>query len=370
MNRRIPRPLEQSPLLVYSFRLQNVRTFIRRKNIEGFLITSLDNVRYLTGFTGSTGALFVTEKETFFITDFRYKEQAEEEVREGHIVIGKRELIKTIKTISQKTAIGHLGIESSITFALFKKLSKMDLYITPYEGVIERLRVVKDALEVERIQEAVRRAETAFLQVKPYIKQGVRERSIALRLEERLKKNGCRRIPFDIIVASGPHAAMPHVKPTERKIQKGDFVIIDWGGEADGYFSDMTRTVLVKGDNLSQKKKIYKTVLRANKSALAHVLPGIRTKDIDFSAREVIKKAGYSQYFGHATGHGVGLQIHESPRITWNKNEIIRENMIFTIEPGIYVPGFGGVRIEDMVIVRPVRPVVLTTLPKRLEIIS
>jgi len=370
MSRRFIPLLEQSPLHMYSCRLQNVRAWIRKRKIEGFLVTNLDNVRYLTGFTGSSGMLFVTRKETFFMTDFRYKEQADREVQEAHIIIVRGDAVKTIKTISKKTAIRHLGVESSLTYALFHKLSKMNLFLRPYEGVIERLRAVKDDLELKKIKEAVRRAETAFLQVRPYIKRGVRERAIALRLEEKLKKNGCRHIPFEIIVASGPHAAMPHARPTERIITQGDSVIIDWGGEADGYFSDMTRTVLVRGDNLRQKKRIYQTVLRANKRALACVLPGSSSKDIDCAAREVIKEAGYSQCFGHATGHGVGLQIHELPRITWNKNEIIRENMIFTIEPGIYVPGLGGVRIEDMVLAKPVRPVVLTTLPKQLDIIS
>jgi len=370
MSRRLSPLSEQSPLHVYSCRLQNVRAWIGRKKIEGFLVTNLDNIRYLTGFTGSSGMLFITRKETFFMTDFRYKEQADREVRELHIIIVRGDVVKTIKTISKNTDVRHLGIESSLTYALFQKLSKMDLFLRPYEGVIERLRAVKDNLELKNIKEAVRRAETAFLQVRPYIKRGVRERAIALRLEEKLKKSGCRHIPFEIIVASGPHAAMPHARPTERIITQGDYVIIDWGGEAGGYYSDMTRTLLVNGDNLKQKKRIYQTVLRANKRALACVLPGRRSKDIDSSAREVIKKAGYSKYFGHATGHGVGLQVHELPRITWNKNEIIRENMIFTIEPGIYVPGLGGVRIEDMVIVKPKRPVVLTTLPKQLDIIS
>lgn len=314
--------------------------------------------------------LFITKKETYFMTDFRYKEQADIEVKEACIVIVKGDLGKTIKTISKKTAIRALGIESSLTYGLFQKLSKMKLFLRPCEGVIERLRAIKDDLEVRKIKEAVRRAEAAFLQVRPYMKSGVRERAIALRLEENLKKNGCRRIPFEIIVASGPHAAVPHARPTDRKITQGDYVIVDWGGEAGGYFSDMTRTLLVKGDNLWQKKKIYHAVLRANKRALARVLPGRRSRDIDCSAREIIEEAGYSRYFGHATGHGVGLQIHELPRITWNKKALIRENMVFTIEPGIYVPGLGGVRIEDMVIAKPVRPVVLTTLPKQLDIIS
>jgi Xaa-Pro aminopeptidase len=370
MSQRLLTHLGKHPFHVYSCRLKNAQSWIKRKKIEGFLVTTLDNVRYLTGFTGSSGILLLTKKEIFFLTDFRYKEQADNEVNEAHIVIVRGDLIKTIRTISRKTATRHLGIESSITYALFQKLSRMDLVLKPYDGVIERLRAVKDDFELKKIQEAVRRAEISFLQVRPYIRRGVSERAIALRLEEKKKKNGCRRIPFEIIVASGPHAAMPHARPTERTITQGDSVIIDWGGEADGYFSDMTRTLLVKGDNIIRKKRIYNAVLRANKKALARVLPGTRAKDIDSAARDVIGTAGYSKNFGHATGHGVGLQIHELPRITWNKNEMIRENMIFTIEPGIYVPGLGGVRIEDMVVAKPVKPVVLTTLSKKLDIIS
>jgi Xaa-Pro aminopeptidase len=198
----------------------------------------------------------------------------------------------------------------------------------------------------------------------------VRERSIALRLEEKLKKKGCRYIPFDVIVASGPNSAMPHAKPTERKLRNGDLVIIDWGGEADGYFSDMTRTLLIdKGNDINKKKEIYHIVLEANKRALSLVSPGTKSKEIDSSARNFIKKSGYGEFFGHGTGHGVGLQIHELPQITWNRREIMKENMVFTIEPGIYLPGVGGVRIEDMVIVKPDGSKVLTRLPKELEII-
>jgi Xaa-Pro aminopeptidase len=244
------------------------------------------------------------------------------------------------------------------------------LSLNAFEGLIERLREIKDAIEINLIKEAVRRAETAFLKVKPYIRQGIRERAIALRFEEILKKNGCRHIPFDVIVASGPNSAMPHAKPTERKLNKSDLIIIDWGGEADGYFSDMTRTLLVKGDNVSKKREIYQIVLKANKRAILKILPGVKSKDIDFSAREVIKRTGYSEFFGHGTGHGVGLQIHELPRIAWNKREVIKKDMVFTIEPGIYIPGLGGVRIEDMVVVKPGGHEVLTTLPKEIEIIN
>ncbi len=355
--------------LFYQSRLANLKKSLKNRRVDGFLITDINNVRYLTGFSGSSGLLLITEEKSFFVTDFRYKEQSEREVKGWDIVIGKGDTVKTIKSLSQKTGIKKLGIESSVTYKIFMGLSNIGLSLKAFNGFVERLREIKDAVEINSIREAVRRAESAFLDVKPYIRQGVKERAIALRLEERLKKKGCRHIPFDIIVASGPNSAMPHARPTEKKLNEDDFIIIDWGGEANGYFSDMTRTFLIKGNNIAKKKEIYQIVSKANGRAVSKVLPGARSNDIDSSAREVIKKAGYGDFFGHGTGHGVGIQIHELPCITWNKIEIIKESMVFTIEPGIYVPGMGGVRIEDMVVVKSGGPEVLTALPKELDII-
>jgi Xaa-Pro aminopeptidase len=278
---------------------------------------------------------------------------------------------EAVKKLSRKMEIKKLGLESSVSYDFFRRVSRGDLTVKAFKGLIERLRMVKDALEIDSIRKAIGRAEAAFLGVKPYIKGGVRERAIALRLEERLKKKGCRHIPFEIIVASGPNSALPHARPTERKLEKGDLVIVDWGGESNGYFSDMTRTFLIEGGkHRSEKKEIYHVTLKANRNALTHISPGVESRDIDGSAREVIKKAGYGEYFGHGTGHGIGLQVHELPYITWNKREVMRENMVFTIEPGIYLPGVGGVRIEDTVAVKKDGPTVLTNLPKRLEIIG
>jgi Xaa-Pro aminopeptidase len=355
--------------LFYQSRLADLKKSLKKKRIDGFLITDINNVRYLTGFSGSSGFLLITGGKNFFVTDFRYKEQTEREVKGWDIIIGKGDTIKTIKSLSKKTDIKKLGIESSVTYEFFRRLSNTCSGLKALRGFIEMLREIKDAVEINSIREAVRRAESAFLDVKPYIRQGVRERSIALRLEERLKKKGCRHIPFEVIVASGPNSTMPHARPSEKKLNEGDLVIIDWGGEANGYFSDMTRTFLIKGNNITKKKEIYQVVLKANRRAISKVLPGVRSDDIDSSAREVIKKTGYGKFFGHGTGHGVGIQVHELPRITWNKREIIKEGMVFTIEPGIYIPGAGGVRIEDIVVVKIDGPEVLTTLPKELEII-
>jgi Xaa-Pro aminopeptidase len=354
----------------YSSRVLLLRETLRKKRLDGLLVTDINNVRYLTGFSGTSGFALMTGKEAFFVTDFRYREQATEEVRDWGIIIEKGKRTRTIQDLSRKSRVSRLGFESSVSYKFYESLSRTGLGLHVVEGLVEKLRARKDKSEIGSIGEAARRAEVAFLDVKPYIRCGMRELSVALRLEERLKKRGCRRVPFDIIVASGPNSVMPHARPTERKLMKGDLLVIDWGGEADGYFSDMTRTLLIKGDPHSDRKKeIYQTVLGANRKAIRSICPGLESKKIDEAARSTIQKAGYGEFFGHGTGHGVGLQVHESPRIAWSASEIITENMVFTIEPGIYIPGLGGVRIEDMVVVGKKKAHMLTSLPKELEIL-
>ncbi len=350
-----------------NLRLAGIRQSFQ--GIEGFLVTDMNNIRYLTGFTGSSGFLLITKARNIFVTDFRYKEQARTETSGWDIVIEKGERPKTVSTLSRKLGIKRLGFEMSVSYEFFRRLSKRDLILRPFRNTIERLRAVKDDEEIELIKEAVTRAESAFFDVKPYIRKGIKENKIAMMFEERLKKRGCRHIPFDIIVASGKNSSMPHARPSEKMLDAGDLVVIDWGGEAGGYFSDMTRTLLIRGANTGKKKEIYHIVFEANKKAVSVITPGIDGKKIDNSARYVIKKAGYGEFFGHGTGHGVGLQVHESPHITWNKKESIKEDMVFTIEPGIYVPGLGGVRIEDMVAVGKKGAVLLTKLPRELEVI-
>jgi Xaa-Pro aminopeptidase len=359
----------QSSVTHYTLRLDRAKESFKRKGIDGFLVTDIHNIRYLTGFPGSSAILLITKKENIFVTDFRYIEQVEREVKGWDFIIGEKGMIKAIKDLSRKIGIKKLGFESSVSYDFFRKLPE-DLNLKAITGLIERLRQTKDPIEIRLIREAIWRAETAFLEVKPYIKQGIREKSIAQRLEERLEKKGCRYLPFKVIVASGPNSAMPHARPTERKLKNGDLIIIDWGAEADGYFSDLTRTLLIdKGNDINKKKEIYQIVLEANKRAISLVCPGIKSKEVDNSARNFIKKVGYGKFFGHGTGHGVGLQVHELPRITQNRRGIMKENMVFTIEPGIYLPGVGGVRIEDMVMVITDGSETLTALPKKLDII-
>ena len=359
----------QSSITHYTSRVDRVKESFKRKDVDGFLVTDIYNIRYLTGFSGSSAFLLITKKENIFITDFRYKEQAEKEVQGWEFFIQKERVTKIIKNLSRKIGIRRLGFESSVSYNFFATLSR-DLNLKTMKDLVERLRERKDAHEIASIKEAIQRAEYAFLEVKPYIKEGLRETSLALRLEERLKKKGCRRLPFDIIVASGPNSAMPHAKPTERKLASGDLIVIDWGGESDGYFSDMTRTLFIdKGNDMNKKKEIYQIVLEANRKAIRHVAPGRTAQEIDRYARNIIKNSGYGDFFEHGTGHGVGLQVHELPRITRKGREIVKEDMVFTIEPGIYLPGIGGVRIEDMVRVAADGCETLTTLPNDFYII-
>jgi Xaa-Pro aminopeptidase len=359
----------QTPVPHYQSRVARIREALQKKRLDGFLVTDMHNVRYLTGFTGSSGFALITKKECILLTDFRYKEQSEKETQGWDIVIEKDGRIDLFRDLCKKTGIKKLGFESSVSYEFYTQLLYKRVRLISGARLIERIRETKDDVEIQSIKEAVRRAEAAFLDIRPHIRHGISERAIALRLEERLKKNGCMQIPFAIIVASGSNSAMPHAQPTERKLQKGDLVIIDWGGEANGYFSDMTRTLLMRGTHVDRQKEIYKLVLKSNREAISSVVPGAKTRDIDAAARNIIKKAGYGELFGHGTGHGIGLQVHEAPRLSWMKNDVVRINMVFTVEPGIYVPGLGGVRIEDMVVVGEKKTHVLTSLPKKLEII-
>ncbi|MFZ5907374.1 MAG: M24 family metallopeptidase [Nitrospirota bacterium] len=349
--------------------IATMRSSFHRRGIDGFLVTDMINVRYLSGFSGTSGFLFLTRRENFFVTDFRYREHAEQEVSGWEIVLERQNRVQTIKRLARMTNVRTIGFEESAAYGFYRRVSGTGISLTPVGGLIEKMRAEKQQHEISAIREAIRRAETAFLEVKQHIKPGVREYALASRLEKKLRKHGCRKIPFDIIVASGPNSAMPHAQPTNRKLQAGDFVLVDWGGEAGGYFSDMTRTFILRGNDISQQKRVYAAVLEANRKAIAAIAAGVQTKVVDSTARDSIKKHGYGDFFGHGTGHGVGLQIHEAPRITWSTSTIIRENMVFTIEPGVYLPGFGGVRIEDMVNIRGGKCLILTSLPQTCEIL-
>ncbi|RPI36097.1 MAG: aminopeptidase P family protein [Nitrospiraceae bacterium] len=350
-------------------RIMLIAGSLESRGIDGILISQITNVRYITGFSGSYGCLLISSKEKIFWTDSRYEEHAKQEIEDFDIFIEKEGRPKEVVEMARLLGIKTLGFESSVSYEFYRSLLRKGIRIKAVTNFIEDLRKIKDAHELVMIRKAVSRAENAFLKMKDAIRPGVSERQIALLLEENLKKEGCYSIPFDIIVASGRNSALPHAIPTDKKIEPGDLVVIDWGGEAGGYFSDMTRSFLINGRGISRKKEIYETVLQANMQAIHSVSAGMSSITVDKAARDSIKKAGYADFFGHGTGHGVGLDIHELPRISRLGREFVKPGMVFTIEPGVYIPGIGGVRIEDMVLVEKSGCRVLTSLPKELEIL-
>jgi len=341
------------------------------KSADAFLVLDMTDIRYLTGFTGSSGMLFLDRGHRVFITDSRYEEQARQEVGDAaKVVITSKGPKSTIRRLISGLRIRRMGFESSMPFSFYDFIKGGVSEMVPFEDAVLGLRAVKEDSEIGLIREAVMRAEDAFRAVRPRIRAGVTERSIALRLGEKIRKLGSRRLPFDIIVASGPNSSRPHASATGRKLGPGDLLTIDWGAEAEGYYSDMTRTFLVKGGSGIQKKKeVHDVVFKAQRLALKAARSGIGVKALDNSARSYITKRGYGDNFGHGLGHGVGLEVHELPRVSRYSKGRIRESEVFTIEPGVYVPGLGGVRIEDMVVAKGQRCEVLTSLPRSLETI-
>ena len=348
-----------------------LRRHLRTLRVDGILITDLTNLRYLTGFTGSSGFAVITTRHALFVTDFRYQEQSGQEVRGFTIKIEHTERSREISAICRAFGIRRLGVEGhNITVEFYGRLGKQGIRIKPLPNIVQSLRIIKTPAELASIATSVRRAETAFRKLIPAIRRGTTEQKLALKFEELLKHCGCKKLPFEVIVASGPTAALPHARPTGRKLREGDLVIFDWGGECDGYFSDMTRTVLLRGKDIARQREIYDHVLEAQGRAIEKVRAGAKASDVDGAARKYIRDAGYDEYFGHGTGHGVGLAVHEKPVVSWRSREVIRENMVFTVEPGIYIPGFGGVRIEDMVVARKNGTRLLTSLSRKLKIIE
>ena len=348
-------------------RLHRIQERLANNKIDAIFLTALENIRYLTNFSGSSAFLMITKDKGYLITDFRYKTVAEDEVKGYKVVIYKNSIIDEIERLTRKEKVSHLGIEKrSITLEQYQKLTKKlkKIKIIPTLNLVEGLRVIKGPVEIENIGIAIKRAEKAYKKINSNIKIGISEKEIALRLEYAIKSGGSDRLPFETIVASGYRAALPHAVSGKRFLKDNDSVIIDFGAEYKGYYSDITRTLFIGSRINRRQRKIYQTVLDAQAEAINLIKPDAKAKDIDAAARKVITKAGFGKYFGHGTGHGIGLMVHELPSISTKSEDILKEGMIFTVEPGIYIPGWGGVRIEDMVLVTKTGCRILTTLPK------
>ena len=338
---------------------------VRRKNLTNHiiaagqqlvLIDSPSNLYYYTGFTGEEGMLLLptTSHEVYLITDSRYYEQVEKECPDITLVrMENTEYSEIVKRLLRDFSCEKIAVESTMPLSRYLKLCETCGEYTFEIGTdaIMESRMVKDEEELARIAQAEEIGDVAFSHILGLLKPGVSEMDIALELEFFMKRQGATKLSFDTIVASGPNSSMPHAKVTNRRIEKGDFVTMDFGCVYQGYCSDMTRTVAI-GEPTEEMRKVYQIVMDANLRAMEGIRAGVACNEIDALARDYIKEEGYGAYFGHGLGHGVGLEIHEEPRFSTKCKVITKENMVLTDEPGIYLPGRFGVRIEDLVVVK------------------
>jgi len=356
-------------------RLKKFREKIFRENkeIEGFLVINLKNLYYLSGFDGE-GSLIITKSENLLFTDSRFTEQVQKESPDYEIIIDvpskKNARIDSLNKTLKKKNIKKIAFEANnLSYNDFKRYSKSfkSIKLIPEENTIEKIRMIKDKEEIIKLKKAGQIITETLKEVFKIIKPGVRELDIATELAYTMRKKGAQGESFEAIVVSGERSSLPHGKPSIKKISEGEFITIDTGANYQNYMSDMTRTIIIGKENKKQKE-IYYIVLEAQKKALEFLKPGVKCKEVDSVARDIIKNKGYGKYFGHSLGHGVGLDIHEMPRVSANDDTILLPGMVITIEPGIYLPSVSGVRIEDTVLITEDGYEILTWFPKIMNI--
>lgn len=333
--------------------------------MEGCVLKGPDNIFYLTGFRGSEGTLLVTGGSLFLITDFRYVTYARE-TAEGVEVVELKDKKNVLGELCGDLAIRKLGFDGAHTpFSLYERWRELirNVEFLPLRDKIEEIRRCKEAGEIELIRKAVAIATRAVAEVLRDLRPGVRERDLSNELEYRMKGLGAEGPSFPTIVAAGPRAALPHGESSDRTIGEGEAVIMDFGARVDGYCSDETCT-FVLGEPSKEIMEIHSVVNHARRLGLEAVKPGMAARELDAVVREAIERAGYGQFFGHGTGHGVGIAVHEAPSVNSSGEMVLEENMVLTVEPGIYIPDLGGVRLEDMVRVTPDGVEVLTRIGK------
>ncbi|CAM3801062.1 M24 family metallopeptidase [Alkalicoccus chagannorensis] len=332
--------------------IEQIRSASSVQKTDAFLIQSGINRRYVTGFTGTAGAVLITEKRAFFITDFRYTKQAEDQVKGFEIVEQKGLLLDTVASIIEEEGVKSIGFEKDhVTYTQFEQLQeKLSCELVPVSGLIEELRMKKSGQEIDVIQEAVDIADRAFDHIQAYIRPGAREIDISNELEFFMRREGAVSSSFDIIVASGWRSALPHGVASTKQIGQGELVTLDFGAYYQGYCSDITRTVAV-GEPDSGLRSIYDTVHQAQLTCLEGLKPGITGIEADALARDYITEKGYGRYFGHSTGHGMGMEVHEGPGLSFRSSKKLEPGHVVTVEPGIYIEDTGGTRIEDDVVI-------------------
>ena len=351
-------------------RIGKIQKARKKKELEAFLVDSDVNRYYCTGFRATAGHVLFTPDNCYLLVDFRYYEQAQKMVDGYQVLEYKEDFVDTLKNLLEEEGIDELGFESTaISYQKYEKYNdKLSPQLVPVKGLIEELRLIKEKEEIESIKKAVEIADSAFEHILHYIKPGLREDEIALELEYYMKKNGGEKNSFDFIVASGKRSSLPHGLAGDRKLKKGDLVILDFGTKWEGYCSDITRTVIL-GSAGKKQEEIYNLVLEAQKCLRQEICPGITGKEADALARDIIETAGYGDYFGHGSGHGLGLRVHEGPRLSHKSDRVLEPGMVVTAEPGVYIPDFGGVRIEDNLVITTDGCEVLSSSPRKLEFI-
>ncbi|NJC89364.1 MAG: aminopeptidase P family protein [Desulfuromonas sp.] len=350
---------------MFTERQQRARTLLAEHDLDAIVFCARENLRYLCGFTGSDGVLLLTGDFSLFLTDSRYTTQAREQVAASRIEEYPLQS-EAVVTALREAGARRIGFETSLAYGKVNDLrvkGEAHCEWLPLREELETLRLVKTAGELAAIEAATELNAQAFAEVEPLIRPGAVEREVALALEFAMKRRGAEEKAFDFIVASGPRGALPHGVAGDKRLAEGELVTIDFGCRVDGYHSDETVTVAV-GDVADEMRRVFATVLTAHDLALAAVAPGVPLAELDRIAREHIAAAGYGAFFGHGLGHGVGLEIHEAPTVSMRSKAVVQEGMVFTVEPGVYLPGSGGVRIEDMVLATSSGARLLTRIPK------
>ena len=350
-------------------RLDNLRAVIDEKGIDGLLISDGENRRYLSGFVGSAGYLFLTSDCAVLATDFRYTEQAAEQAPDYRIdrITGK---LDWLPCLCAEFGVKKLGFEADdITVSQFERFKQAfsekgsEASLESTAGLTLELRAVKDEHELGLLSRAIQIGDEAFDEVSDQIEPGMTEAEVAERIEQAVKSRGAESVSFETIVASGPNAARPHHRAGDTVIREGQTIVIDMGARYKGYCSDLTRTIVL-GEADDKTKRVYDIVLSAQLAAIELVEAGMTGTDADMLARKVIQETGHGDDFGHSLGHGVGLQVHENPGVGPTSKGELKDGMVFTIEPGIYLPGWGGVRIEDIVVLEQGRARVISKARK------
>jgi Xaa-Pro aminopeptidase len=353
-------------------RIERLRAVMREEKLDALLITNSFNRQYMTGFTGSSGYVLLTAGRAILLTDFRYMTQAPQQAPHFEVVEHRPKVAETVLDILRAEKIDRLGFEqedlSYGTYLSYADVLK-GITLVPTDRMVERLRMVKDPDELQIMQEAADLADRTFTHILTKLRPGVTEKDIALEIEVFIRQNGGTSTSFETIVASGERSALPHGKASDRVLQSGEFVKLDFGAYYKGYCSDITRTVVL-GKPTDKHKDIYGMVLEAQLNCLEKLRPGITGREGDALARDIIVGHGYGDYFGHGTGHGLGMEIHENPRLSKTDETMLQPGMVVTVEPGIYLPGFGGVRIEDDVVLTESGIHILTHSTKELLIID